>query len=106
MFLDAIKKAADEFKKVEGPVRVISHLDADGITAAAILTKALQREERKFSLSILKHLNKQDLEEINKEDYKTIIFCDMGSGYLRLISEIIKDKKVFILGIFFSSYDL
>jgi len=97
MFLDAVKKAADEFKKIEGPIRIISHLDADGITSAAILIKALQREKKNFAVSILKHLNKQDLEEINREEYETLVFCDMGSGYLKLINEIIKNKKVFIL---------
>ncbi len=97
MFLEAVQNAVDKFKETKGPVRIISHLDADGLTSAAILIKALQREQRKFAVSIFRNLTKENLEEVNREKYKTVVFCDLGSGYLSLINEIIKDKDIFIL---------
>ena len=38
-----------DFLSKQKPIKVISHYDSDGITSAAIFTRALQRWEKKFS---------------------------------------------------------
>lgn len=96
-FKEAILDAANKFKKTTNPIRIVSNFDADGITAAAILVKAMQRLDKSFSLSIIKQLTEDNLKELSKEDYKTIIIADMGSGSLSLINKYLKDKTVFIL---------
>src|SRR3989344_3763381 len=94
---ELIEKAVQEFKKLDNkPIRVISHLDCDGLTSASIITKILKRENRKFVLSIFKQLNEKNLKEVSLENYETFIFTDLGSGYLSLINKYLSNKKIFI----------
>ncbi|HDO19576.1 MAG TPA: DHH family phosphoesterase [Thermoplasmatales archaeon] len=69
-------------------VRVISHYDTDGITAAAILCKALDRKGYGFHVTLLKHPFKEELSKLKKEDNEIIIFSDLGSGQLDMIEEL------------------
>ena len=50
LFKEDIKKAAIEFKKIpkDEVIRVISHLDADGISAASLVIKLLNNDNRKY----------------------------------------------------------
>ncbi|MCP3683444.1 MAG: DHH family phosphoesterase [bacterium] len=92
-------KVADEFRNVEKSetIRLVSHLDADGISACSILIKALNRKNRKYSISIVQHLDEEFLEQLAREPYKYLVFTDIGSGQMPLIVEKLKDKRVFIL---------
>ncbi|MFC1710569.1 DHH family phosphoesterase [Nanoarchaeota archaeon] len=57
---------------------VISHFDADGISSAAILITALNRADRKFSVKVIKSLEKKFIMDLPKD--KVIIFLDLASG--------------------------
>ncbi len=93
---DLIKNAIEKFKKLDDKViRVISHLDSDGLTSASIMLQTLKRENKKFVLSIVKQLNESVLKELNNEPYNIIIFTDLGSGYIKLINKHL-NKKIFI----------
>ncbi len=98
-FNEQVQSAAGEFKKIDKKevIRVISHLDADGISAGAIMLKLLNLEERKYSVSIVQQLNKALLLQLATEPYDIFIFTDIGSGVLSDIKEILKERKVFIL---------
>ena len=74
-------------------IKVISHFDTDGITSAAIFTRILQRWNKKFTLEIVKGLDKEFIRSLPED--KILIFLDLGSGSL----DYLKDKKteVFIL---------
>jgi len=91
-----LDKAVNEFKKIDN-IRVIAHLDADGVASAAILTKCFLREGKKFSLSIVKNLDERRLKELSRETYKNIFFVDLGSGNLSIIKKYLGDRKIFIL---------
>jgi len=94
---ELIKNAVDEFKKLDNEVvRVVSHLDADGLTSASIMLQVLKREKKKFVLSIFKQLNENVLKELSLENYEVIIFTDLGSGYIKLINKYLNSKKIFI----------
>lgn len=99
LFREDVKKAAEEFRKIDKKeaIRVISHLDADGISSASLIVKCLNNESRKYSLSIVQQIKRELLEELSKEHYKYFIFTDLGSGVLTDIEALFKDKKVFIL---------
>ena len=99
LFNEDIKKAVIEFKKIpkNEVIRVVSHLDADGISAASLVVKLLNNNNRKYSLSIIQQIKKDVLEGLAKEPYKYFIFSDIGSGVLTQIEELFKDKFVFIL---------
>ena len=105
-FKKTAKILADKFKELDkGVIRIISNLDTDGITAAAILVSALKREGIKFSLSFVKQLSKGFLQSMKKEPYKTIIFADLGSSVISNIKKYLADKNIFILDHHIAEYD-
>ena len=89
-----IENSINEFKKIDKPIRIISHIDCDGIAAASILVKAFVRENKKFILSNVKQITPDLLKEIVLEPYKVIFFTDIGSGYLTLIDKYLKNYKI------------
>lgn len=98
-FEKSIDGAVVKFKTLDKNerIRIISHLDADGICACAILIKALDQENKNYSISIVQQLNESLLSSLSKEDYKYYFFTDLGSGQIDLISKKLSNKIVFIL---------
>src|SRR3989344_6145561 len=96
-FLDAINTAVSKFKELNYPVRIISHLDCDGLTSASILSVAFQKQDIKFSLSIIPNLTETILKQLSLEDYKIYFFLDLGSGMLKEIEKALPEKIIFIL---------
>ncbi len=78
----------DTIKNKIAPIRVFTHLDADGLASGAVLGKALYRLGFPFQISVLRQLEREEIDKI--ADYiKTyenfVIFSDFGSGqYLEL----------------------
>ncbi|MEM3851629.1 MAG: DHH family phosphoesterase, partial [Methanomassiliicoccales archaeon] len=72
----------------ERRIRVISHYDADGISAAAVLTGALIKLKKQFQVTLIRSLDSAAAERFKKEDFGLFIFSDMGSGQLELISSL------------------
>ena len=98
--INSINKLAQEFLELskDKPVRIISHYDTDGITSAAILAKILQRLDKKFSIKIIKGLDKKIIEQElkrQKEKNEILIFSDLGSGNLDHFQNL--KKPIFIL---------
>jgi single-stranded-DNA-specific exonuclease len=69
-------------------VRIISHNDADGISAAGVMCNAIAKENGKFHVTIIPRLKDEVLSKFLKEKYKLFIFCDMGSANLKSISRL------------------
>lgn len=90
---DKIKLAIDKIESLSKikPIKVISHYDADGITSAAIFSKALQRWKKSFSLQIVKGLDEEFIKNL-PEDH-LLIFLDLASGSL----DYLKNKKTDII---------
>src|SRR3989344_40925 len=97
-FYHYISTLAEKFKSLEKtPVRIVSHLDADGIAAASILARALMREKIKFSISIIKQVSKQRLIEFSNENSRIYFFTDLASNSISEIEKLFINKTVFIL---------
>lgn len=98
-FKEHIKEAAARFKTIDKKetIRVISHLDSDGICAASILINALKHENRKYIISIVQNLDKDIIAKLQAEKYNYYVFTDIGSGQLNTINSLLTNKKVFIL---------
>jgi len=80
---EAVKYAVDLLLSLprKSMIRIIGHVDADGISAASIIAMALERAGYRYHISI--KATKPDLiKEIEKEENDLIIFADIGSGYL------------------------
>ncbi|MBN1792621.1 DHH family phosphoesterase [Candidatus Woesearchaeota archaeon] len=98
-FEGALKDAALELKSINRSetIKLVSNLDADGITAASIIVKVLERENFSYNLAILHQLKENFARDLASEDYGTFIFCDLGSGQLKSINKHFRGKKVFVL---------
>lgn len=90
------KKAADLIKREQGPIRILAHYDADGLTSSAIIIKALIREKKSFHLSNIKQIRDDYIEGLKGSKYNLIIFLDFGSGSLDKIAEL-DDKDIIIV---------
>ena len=94
--IEAASQILLDFIDKKEVIRCVSHHDADGVAAAAIMAQTLMRLDAKFHLSCIKGLTSKALKNLNEEPYKLIIFLDMGSGNLHLIEDTLYDKKVLI----------
>jgi single-stranded-DNA-specific exonuclease len=75
-------------------ILLISHFDTDGITSAAIMTKALKKLDKRFSVKIVKRLEEEMIYELPKN--KLVLFLDLASGSLNNIEKA-GLKNVFII---------
>lgn len=98
-FKKSIKEHAKTFSKIPSKetIRIIGHLDADGICASSIIINALIKLNRKYTLTILPTLTEDSLKQLKEENEKYFVFVDLGSGSLDYIGNIITDKTVYIL---------
>ncbi len=98
-FFERCKTAASDFLATDKneTIRIISHLDSDGMSAAAIAAEAMIGLRRNFRLSIKSGLDSAAIEELSKERYNIYFFTDLGSGQIDIINKHMHDKKVFIL---------
>ena len=59
-------------------VRLISHNDADGISAAAIIANALKEEDVQFHTTLVSRLKEDIVNQLRSEKYDLFIFSDIG----------------------------
>jgi len=99
-FLEAATKAAElirEVAKKDGFIHVFSHLDADGISAAGVIGKALVRLNARFRIRITQWVDEKIINEIVADKPDLVILTDFGSGYLDLLNQKIPQTKIAIL---------
>lgn len=98
-FKDSLKKDAEEFLKIpkKDTVRIIGHLDADGICASAIMINAMTKLNRKYTLTILPTITEETLNQLNHESEKYFVFVDLGSGSLDIVGKTLPTKQILIL---------
>ncbi len=91
-----IEKVVSKFLETtkDREIYVVSHFDTDGITSATIMIKTLKKLDKKFSVKIIKSLEKEFIQTLPKN--KVILFLDLASGSLNHIVEA-KLKDVFII---------
>ena len=97
-FKEHLAVSLEKFKELDKKetIRLVSHLDCDGICAAAIMIRALNTDNRKYSVSIVQQLTNDIIDSLSKEPYNYFIFTDLGSGQLSYIKEKFVGKQVFI----------
>ncbi len=77
-------------------VLVITHIDADGISAGAIMSSMLTRLGIPFTIHPIQTLDANALKRIIQK--KTpVIFTDLGSGQVSLLNELLAEFPVLIL---------
>jgi len=98
-FENLMKDGAETFLKIPKNkiIKVIGHLDADGICASAIIINALIKLNRRYSLTILPALTEETLKDLIDESEDYFIFVDLGSGNVDMIGKVLTEKKILIL---------
>ncbi|MBI3037215.1 DHH family phosphoesterase [Candidatus Woesearchaeota archaeon] len=96
-----VREAAEKFSKADRSetIRLISHLDADGLSSAAVVIKTLLRENRKYCLSVVPQLTEDLAVQLAAEGYNHYIFTDLGTGQFSILKKHLAaaGKSVFVL---------
>jgi RecJ-like exonuclease len=98
--LDETRKAASlllDYIKEEKNILIISHMDADGLAAAGIIGSSLARANANFCIRIERRFDEKVMKDMASDKDCLTILADMGSGYLDILSDIVKDKHLIIL---------
>lgn len=80
--MDSDLGAAANLLRSSGTVMIISHIDADGITAGAIATATTQRLGLEYETVFEKKITDDVIDMVNSSDKDVVWMCDLGSGYL------------------------
>ncbi len=89
---NAIRKGSS----IGGSFLVVTHFDADGISAGSIVLAAITRLASQVHLRVIESISEKVLGELEAIDPDTIIFTDVGSGYLSPINKILGHKEIII----------
>ncbi|TES99830.1 MAG: DHH family phosphoesterase [Hadesarchaea archaeon] len=80
--LTVARKAAELIKTHRNDsIQIISHMDADGVCAAAVISKALDRNNIEHHTKFVRMLYREVVEELEPTDLT--IFTDLGSSQLQ-----------------------
>jgi RecJ-like exonuclease len=71
-------------------IHIVSHIDADGITAGTIAFQTLNRLGKKNSIEFVKQLDEEVLERLKNENHELVWFTDLGSSISNIYPEINK----------------
>ena len=76
------KRARDvaEYIQKSKEIHIVTHIDADGISAGAIAVKTLQRMNKNYSFECVKQLDEIVLKRLLDENHEIVWFTDLGSG--------------------------
>ncbi len=97
-FISKIDAAVDIIKDSKDTIFCVSHVDADGLTSAGIIGKALHRANIPYHIRCVRQLELPIISEISMmKDLRTIIFTDLGGGQIEGINKYLNDKEIIIL---------
>ncbi len=97
-FKKKIKEAVAYFRKYsQKEIGLLCHNDSDGCCSAAILLKAMERENIKPHLHIFNYTGSDKIKAIPGKDYNFWIFADTGASDIELFSKAYPDSKFLVL---------
>ena len=88
LFRDSVQDAVKSGKSIH----VTTHIDCDGITSGAIMTKALMRQQARCSVSTAKDFGPHQTVRLKKSGRDLHIITDLGGGSAKEIDEALADK--------------
>ncbi len=94
---DVSAKVIKEVAAKDGFISCFSHLDADGVAAAGVVGKMLQRLDARFRIKVMQWVDDKIIAEVTADKPQLVIMSDFGSGYLDLLNEKIPNLKIVIL---------
>lgn len=61
-------------------VHIVTHIDADGLTAGAIAVQTLRRLEKPHTIEFVKQLDATIMDQVHEKQYDLVWFTDLGSS--------------------------
>jgi RecJ-like exonuclease len=83
-------------KSHDDVVTLATHFDADGLSAGSIMLSALNRIGALTHLRVIDRIDEKILEDIEQIQSGLVIFSDIGSGYIDLITKILRNRDLVI----------
>ena len=83
-FVERAKSLAAQVKKARS-VAIFSHIDADGVSSAAIAYRAVERLGVNPKVHFLKSMSEKDINLINSCEEDLVWICDLGAGSYKSI---------------------
>jgi single-stranded-DNA-specific exonuclease len=96
---DALKHFCEKLRtSVErgNEVAIITHFDADGITAGSIIAMALRRMGARYSVRAVSEMNWSVIENIKSDGHDFYVLSDLGAGWASDLRKALDDKWVII----------
>lgn len=96
---DALKHFCEKLRtSVEGgnEVSIITHFDADGITAGSIMAMALRRMGARYSVRAVSDMNSSIVENMKAEGRDFYVITDLGGGWASNLRKALDNKWVII----------
>lgn len=78
-------------------ILLLSHYDADGLSAIGIMGSSLARMQAGFQLRAIKELDPQTLDEALRCEPELVVLTDIGSGYLEELAKIARGREVIVI---------
>ena len=79
--LNTVKSISETLKK-HREVKIVSHIDADGIAAGSIASVCLKREGIEHNVDFIKQLDEHVIDKLRNENPELVWFTDLGSGMI------------------------
>ncbi len=100
-YIDQINKVLSSIRGMgdDEAIVILTHIDADGLSTAAIMAQLLIQLDKPFIIKPLNQLRGDILEEINnKSEPRELIILDMGSSEINMIlSKLTKVEKLIMI---------
>ncbi len=80
--MEAVAQEIAERLRAAPFVKVVTHIDTDGITGGAIASEALARAGIEHEIAFAKHLDEAGLTAVKREGHPLVWFVDLGAGML------------------------
>src|SRR5574340_245458 len=80
--MEAVAQEIAERLRTAPFVKIVTHIDTDGITGGAIASEALARAGVEHEVAFAKHLDDAALTAIKREGRPLVWFVDLGAGML------------------------
>lgn len=96
---DALKHSCEKLRtSVEGgsEVAILTHLDADGITAGSIIAMALRRMGARYSVRAVSDMNSSVVQNMKADRRDFYVITDLGGGWASNLRKVLDDKWVII----------
>src|ERR687892_2262824 len=96
---DALKHFCEKLRtRIEdgNEVAIITHLDADGITAGSIMAMALRRMGARYSVRAISEINSSVVESMKADGRDFYVVTDLGGGWASSLRKTLDDKWVII----------